>query len=304
LEQAKALNRLVPDDNLVYGLMADAAVELGEYKEAEEAAQWMIDLRSVNVPGFQRGATLRELFGDFDGALDWLNSAFRMTSSNEVEERAWILTRIARLELRSGKIETAEKRLHEALALVADYPHAIEFLAQVRTAQQKHLEAAELLRKRLKMAPEPRILFALADALARAGRAEESKASFADFEQQARKLADKADNANRELVFYYTEYASNPAEALKIAQGEAKRRHDVYTLDAYAWALFKNGNHAEAQSQMKKTLAVGIRDATLFYHAGLIEQNRDAAARYFRQSLELNPYSPVAADVKKALLMR
>src|SRR5262249_22469633 len=70
LESAKALNERVPDDLLVYGYLVDANVELGNYKDAEDAAQWMLNLRPGNVPGLTRAAYLRELFGDIEGAKD------------------------------------------------------------------------------------------------------------------------------------------------------------------------------------------------------------------------------------------
>ena len=65
---ARELNREVPDDSMVYGFLVDACVELGRYAEAEEACQWMLDLRPGNVPGLTRAAYLRELFGDLEGA--------------------------------------------------------------------------------------------------------------------------------------------------------------------------------------------------------------------------------------------
>ena len=40
LKKAQALNRRAPDDVLVYGYLADAHIHLGNYEEAEEAAQW------------------------------------------------------------------------------------------------------------------------------------------------------------------------------------------------------------------------------------------------------------------------
>ncbi len=51
-------------------------------------------------------------------------------------------------------------------------------------------------------------------------------------------------------------------------------------------------------------MKVGTRDASLFYHAGLIAlkaQHRAAAIGYLKQSLELNPHSEVAASVRDAL---
>ncbi len=44
LDAAKKLNRKMPDDVMLYGFLTDANVELGNYREAETAAQWMLDL--------------------------------------------------------------------------------------------------------------------------------------------------------------------------------------------------------------------------------------------------------------------
>src|SRR5205823_2554649 len=104
LELAKALNKRIPDDVLLYGLIADACMELGDYTEAEAKAQWMMNMRRVNVPAMVRGAFLRVAFGEVDGAIDWLTSVFKLTSSSESEERAWLLTHIARLRLQTGKV--------------------------------------------------------------------------------------------------------------------------------------------------------------------------------------------------------
>src|SRR6185369_14508222 len=63
-EQALSLNRKMKDDVMVYGFLTDANVELGNYKEAEEACQRMLDLKPANSPAVTRAAYLRELFGD------------------------------------------------------------------------------------------------------------------------------------------------------------------------------------------------------------------------------------------------
>ena len=57
LDAAKVLNKRVPDDVLIYGFLTDANAELGNYKDAETAAQWMLDLRPGNLPAMTRAAT-------------------------------------------------------------------------------------------------------------------------------------------------------------------------------------------------------------------------------------------------------
>jgi len=58
LDAAKKLNEKMPDDVMLYGFLTDANVELGNYKDAETAAQWMLDLRAGNMPGVTQGAYL------------------------------------------------------------------------------------------------------------------------------------------------------------------------------------------------------------------------------------------------------
>ena len=75
-EEAKKLNKRMPDDVMIYGFLTDANVELGNYKDAETAAQSMLDLRPGNLPALTRAAYLRELFGDIDGSLELMNMAY------------------------------------------------------------------------------------------------------------------------------------------------------------------------------------------------------------------------------------
>jgi tetratricopeptide (TPR) repeat protein len=303
-ELAKQLNEKWPDDVLIYGYLVDANVELGNYAAAEEAAQWMLDIRPGNVPGLTRAAYLRELFGDVDGSIELMEMAYRQTPPSELEDRAWILTHIAHLRLSTGDIKRADQILQQALALFPNYHYALANLAKVRASQGKFAEAADLLRQRYQNAAHAENAYDLAVALTRAGKADEGKALFAEFEVNARKELATADNANRELIFYYTDYASRPAEALRIAAQEFERRKDVYTLDAYGWALAMNGRNDEARQHLQDALAVGVRDAQLLYHSGIIAEragNMAEAANFLRQSLEVNPVSEHAAEARTAL---
>ena len=49
LEEAKKLNQRTPDDVMVYGFLTDANVELGNYADAENAANWMMNLRAAPI---------------------------------------------------------------------------------------------------------------------------------------------------------------------------------------------------------------------------------------------------------------
>ncbi len=55
---------------------------------------------------------------------------------------------------------------------------------------------------------------------------------------------------------------------------------------------------------MEAALAVGLRDARMFCHAGAIAaklDDRTAAARYLKESLDLNPVSECSVAARDAL---
>src|SRR6266699_610521 len=291
LEKAKDLNKKMPDDVMVYGFLTDANVELGNYDDAERAAQWMLDLRPGNLPGMTRAAYLRELFGDPDGSIELMNMAYQSTPPNQAEDRAWILSQIGHLQLMSGKISEAKNTLQQALAIFPGYHYALGNLAKVLIEQKRYEDAVNLLQQRYDTARHAENLYDLAEALELAGHSQEAQKAFVEFETKSMLESVRADNSNRELIFYYADHAHQPVKALEVAQAEYARRHDVFTLDAYAWALHVNGRDAEARKHIEPALAVGIRDAKIFRHAGeiaLADGDRATAEHHLRESAELN----------------
>lgn len=274
---AQALNRRVPDDPMGYAFLVDANAELGNYEAAERAAQWLLDLRPGMVAGLTRAAYLREIFGDVDRALDLMHLASKRLPATELEDRAWVLTQLAHLEMMRGKHEYAEPVLAEALRLFPEYHYALGQMARLRAAQGRHADAVDFERRRYRIAAHPENQFALAVALVRAGLRREAKMAFTEFERRALAESGGWDNANRELVFCYADHARRAAEALRVAERELARRKDVHTRGAYAWALLASGRHAQARAEMEGVLTVGVRDPAMLYRAGT--RSRCAAHR-------------------------
>jgi tetratricopeptide (TPR) repeat protein len=307
LELAKTLNQRVPDDVMVYGLLTDANVELGNYKDAEIAAQWMLNLRPGNLPALNRAAHLRELFGDTEGAYELLELAYQSTPPTETGERARLLTQMGYLRLAFGRTDVAEKLFQQALKSFPEYPSALGNLAQVRITQKRYAEAVVLLQERYQGAPLAEHRYDLAEALQLAGRDGEARQAFAEFETRSLQESNKKQNSNRELIFYYADHAQQPARALKVAQQEYAWRHDVYTLDAYAWALHVNGLDAEAGKQIETVLAVGIRTSKILVHAGEIalkQGDRTAAQNYLQEAVSLHAIGSEHAQFVLAQLSR
>ncbi len=309
LEVATRLNKQTPDDVTVYGYLVDANVELGNYEEAVVAAQWMLNLRPGNVAGLTRAGYLRELHGNLRGAIELMQIAFDATPYQETEDRAWLLTQIAHLHLLAGNLQKSEVFANGALGLFPNYHYGLGVLGQIRMAQGRHDEAVSLFQKRYDAAPHAENLYAVAEALMRAGRESEARQAFAEFERKALQESGMADNANHELTAYYADFAKDPAKALQIAQQELVRRQDVFTLDAYAWSLAATGAWERADSEMQKALTVGATDPRILYHAGAIalyldrkpeaeKLLKDAASKYSPDADRLLRRWPHDADFR------
>ncbi len=305
LVAAKALIKKNPDDVLVYGFLTDANAELGNYDDAENAAQWMLNLHPGNLPGLTRASYLRELFGDVDGAYELMDMALQATPPTETEDCAWILSQMGHLRYVEGRTDDADKILKQALTIFPGYHYALGNLAKVRLAQKRYEEAVTLLRQRYQAAPHAENLYDLAEALKLTGRGDEAGKAFAEFETKSLAESARKDNSSRELVFYYADYANRPARALEVAKQELSWRRDVYTLDAYAWALHVNGQDAEARKRIESALAVGTRDSKILQHAGEIALklgDKTAAERYLEASAALHASGPEQARQRLASL--
>lgn len=142
--------------------------------------------------------------------------------------------------------------------------------ASLEQASAHYGKAAALLSHRYQQIKTTEALYDWAEALDQAGQKAEATAAFQDFETKALAQAKQPENGNRELIFYYADRCAKPVKALEIAKQERASRHDIATLDAYAWALFRNGKLTEAIAESKEALAVGTRDPQVLSHARAI----------------------------------
>jgi tetratricopeptide (TPR) repeat protein len=134
---AVELNKSVPDDINTWALLVDVNVAIGNYPEAERAAQWILDLRPGSSLGFEKAAGLREHFGDSEGASEFYEEALKRTSQGDLDQRAWLLTRDAQQQLALSKRERADELLQQALKLFPTSRLASAVLANTHLAETR-----------------------------------------------------------------------------------------------------------------------------------------------------------------------
>ena len=303
-EQATGLHHNTPDDVMTYGYIAEADIALGNYSEAETNAQWMMNMRPNNTPALVVGARLRTVYGDAHGAIEFLNQAYSQTSPEEVEDLAWIANQIASIQIELGETDSAAQTVEQAEQVFPRYPYTTENMARVRMNQHRFRDAARLWMAAAQVDHDPHVLFELAKAQEAAGQTQEARATYADFEKQASAAPTATDSARLDLILMYAGSAAMAPNALKLAEHETQARQDVWTLDAYAWALYANARYQDANAAAQKAIAVGVQSAQIFDHAGHIalKLNHSAdATKDFQLSVQTNPESAYAADAVKFL---
>jgi tetratricopeptide (TPR) repeat protein len=189
-------------------------------------------------------------------------------------------------QLQRGRLTDAERHVAASLQFVPDYAAALLVRGRILLAQNKTADAIGALEKAARENPLPEYNWTLADAFRSLNRIDDAVSI------ERRILADSQDP--RTLALYLSTRREDVGRAVDLAREELKKRGDVFTLDALAWALARAGHVDEASALMARALAEGTEDGRLYLHAAAIAaaagRSEDAArwarkARTFRFTL-------------------
>ncbi len=266
-----------------YGLLGDVLMEQGKLDDAITAYQKMMELKP-GPQAYSRAAHIRWLKGDTEGARMLMRMSAQGSGQGDAEASAWAWSKLALYELQAGLLKQAHATCDQALQMSPGYAPALLALGKVLLAENKFEEAVPLLQRASQLNPLPEYQWTLAEALRATHRDGEAKQVEAMLDQRG------ANDDPRTFAIYLATRGENPATALKLAEEELKNRHDVFTLDALAWAQSASGNTEEAWKTMQSALATGTQDARFFFHAAAIaaKSNQPAKARqYAKQAFAL-----------------
>jgi tetratricopeptide (TPR) repeat protein len=163
-----------------------------------------------------------------------------------------------------------------------------------------------LYQKAIAIVPMPTFVAELGDLYAKSGNQTEARKQYALVEYIG--LLGRINQVlhNRDLALFYADHDMKLSEALDLAQKELEVRRDIYTWDALAWALYKNGKLTEAAEASGKALHFGTRDSLLLFHAGMIAEGlgqHEQARGELKQALEINPhFHPIYAEAAQQRL--
>ena len=282
-------------------MMADAYLSLGDYQKAEMIYD-ELEETDPTPPLLARIAYLEELKGNSDLALELIRRAARdiLKSGGTKENAAWYLLRVGDINFNMGNVKEAGEFYAASLRVFEKYPLALAGLGKVKAAEGEYDEAIEYYQQAVNIIPQPDFLAALGDLYSITGQSQQAQIQYETVEAIGLLAATNQQVYNRQLANFYSDHDMNLDRALDLSLAELKSRHDIYGYDAAAWAYYKNGDYKNAQAMMEHAMALGTRDARLYYHAGMIAlalENETQAREYLEQALEINPnFSILFAD--------
>lgn len=303
LETAQQAQKIRPDDHDVYGQITDALVELGEYTRAVQAAQQMVDLRP-DTASYARVSYLRSLHGDTAGAVTLMRAAVKAANPKDPESIAWCRVHLGNELINNGEVTEAEREFDRALETFPDYRLALEGKARARVAAGDVRGAIAIYRRQQAKAPSADVALALGDLYTHLGENGEASNYYQVFETLEQDNV-AAENSWRHMINYWLDHDKNLQQALTLAQKEYETRKDIFTCDALAWALYKNGRIAEAQSYAKQALRLGTRDGRINYHAGMIYKSRGmrtAAMKFLKLAIQASSSDLIQIESAKKTL--
>jgi tetratricopeptide (TPR) repeat protein len=273
-------------------LKADLDFQQGRYDAARSEYERLIE-EERTWDTLSRLAYFNFKMGDFETADRLYDEAVDELTAKEMRHYAWVELQRGVVDLTRG--DYAQTRAHYQRAERAYSGHWMmeEHLAELLGAEGKNDEAEAVYRRVVSRVPRPDFQQALGELYLSMGKTadanevlEQAQAAFLESAQRGEV------HYYHHLADLYADVFENGAEAMKWAQKDLELRRNFSTLAAMAWAYYRAGEFSKALEAMNESLASGVKDARLFYQAGMIHKAfspNGKADRFLQMAAAINP---------------
>jgi tetratricopeptide (TPR) repeat protein len=283
-----------------YGVIGDALVELGRYREGFRAFDAMASMKP-DVSSYARIGHARYLLGDVPGAIDALKLAVD-AAAGQGETEAWTHVQLSKVYFSVGRTSHAAAEARSALRAFLGYALGYDALAWAQFAQGRLQQAIRSEQSAVNRIPLPQYVSMLGDLYRVTGNEKEARRQYALIRVIERLLVANGVKTDLETALFDVDHGIRLPASLALARAAHRERPSIDGDDVLAWALERNGQCGEAQRYSRRALRLGTLDALKMFHRGIIERclgNRAEAAHWFARALRLNPqfsllWAPVA----------
>jgi tetratricopeptide (TPR) repeat protein len=272
-------------------LLGEIELELGDYTEATRTFGTLLTVRG-ELGVAPRFARWEEIRGRPTDSRRLLRHALHQAAKRHGMPRsqlAWFHWRLGDLALRQGQPDEAERELQAGIALVPEDHRLLDGMARVALARGRWREAIDLGERAIARTLDPVTLGLLSVSWEMLG----DSARSAEYERRMdNAVARQPSGLNRQWAMLRLDRGRDVARVLAKAREEIRARRDIYAWDLLAWALYRSGKIDEAGDASARALAMHTRDASLYFHAGMIAAaagDTALARRRLQEALEINP---------------
>jgi tetratricopeptide (TPR) repeat protein len=285
-----------------YGVIGDALVELGRYRQGFQAFDTMAGMRP-DVSSYARIGHARLLLGDVPERLtpsgprlDARSDRARPRRGPGCSSARPPLGRPARPRARAGP-----RRRMSLSQLRAGLRRA--GLGRVRPRRPGGDRRRAGGGHRI---PLPQYVAMLGDLQRSVGQTAQARRQYALIGVIQRLLVASGVKTDLETALFDVDHGISLPASLALARRAQRERPSIDGDDVLAWALDRTGHCGEALRFSKRALRLGTLDALKYFHRGEIERcldHRAEARSWFGRALALNPrfsvlWAPVAEELR------
>jgi tetratricopeptide (TPR) repeat protein len=222
LKTGKEAIKLNPFNAQLYGVLVDAHVELGQYKEAVTLADKMMAIRP-DLRSYSRVSYLREIHGDVEGAKDAMLMAINAGYPG-YEETAWAMHTYGEMLIRYNELDKATQVYETILKERENYPFAVAALAEIAIKKGDVANGEKLLKQAIAIIPEVGYYITLAELYKELGRIKELEPMKADILAMLKDDTGSGHNMDLEYAYVYQHLFDDATSAKKYALKELQKR--------------------------------------------------------------------------------
>jgi tetratricopeptide (TPR) repeat protein len=286
----------------LYGILADAQTQLGEYDDAAVSVNKMMMLRP-QTPAFTRASYVAELAGNLPSAISLMTQA--RDAASTPDDTAFADYYLGELARNAGDPTKAMTYYEAGLKVDPSYAALYEGKAKAEAALGQQTAAIADFTTVVGRVPQPQYVIEFGEYLQSLGKTAQAQQQYDTFAIENQLFQSNGVLLDSDPTLYYADHG-DPAKALQFAKVGIKIRPFLEMDDAYAWALHVNGQDAQALTWAHKALATGMKNALFHFHLGIIEKSlgdKAAAKKDLTAALTINPqFNPLQVPVAKAAL--